>query len=95
MTTTQREESMNNMIKGYLNANTFLMKFINAFQSTLEAQNENIKFYIYKQNSFNILYKTTSLLKCQAASILTTFFLKKTQEQLMQSFIYKCEEILK
>ena len=95
MTTTHRGESINNMMKGYLDVNTSLMKFINAFQSVLEAQNENIEFCIYKQDSFNILYKTTSLLERQAASILTTFSLKKTQEQLMQSFMYKCEEIPK
>ena len=70
-----------------------LIKFINAFQSALEAQNENTEFRIYKQDNFNILYKTTSPLECQAASILTTFSLKKTQEQLMQSYMYRCEEI--
>jgi hypothetical protein len=95
MISTQRGESMNNMMKGYLDASTSLVKFINAFQSALEAQNENTEFRIYKQNNFNILYKTTSPLERQAASILTTFSLKKTQEQLMQSFMYKCEEISK
>ena len=95
MTTTQRGESMNNMMKGYLDASTSLMKFITAFQSALDAQNEKTEFRVYQQNNFNIIYKTTSPLEYQAASILTTYSLKKTQEQLMQSFMYKCEEISK
>ena len=95
MTTTQRGESMNNMMKGYLDASTSLMKFIAAFQSALDAQNKKTEFRVYQQNNFNILYKTTSPFEHQAASILTTYSLKKTQEQLMQSFMYKCEEIPK
>jgi hypothetical protein len=93
MTTTQRGESMNNMMKGYLDASTSLMKFISAFQSALDAQNEKTEFRVYQQDNFNILYKTPSPFERQAASILTTYSLKKTQEQLMQSFTYKCEEI--
>jgi len=95
MTTTQRGESMNNMMKGYLDASTSLMKFITAFQSALDAQNEKTEFRVYQQNNFNILYKTTSPFERQAASILTTYALKKTQDQLMQSFTYSCENISK
>ena len=47
MNTTQRGESMNNMIKGYLDASTSLMTFITAFQLALDAQNEKTEFYIY------------------------------------------------
>ncbi|CAG8682802.1 21731_t:CDS:2 [Gigaspora margarita] len=78
MTTTQHGESMNNMMKGYLDANTSLTAFILAFQSALDVQNEKTEFWIYQQNNFNITYKTTSLYKHQAASILTTYSLKKT-----------------
>ncbi|CAG8756020.1 1594_t:CDS:2 [Dentiscutata erythropus] len=93
ITTTQHGESMNNMIKGYLDANTSLTMFITAFQSALDTQNEKTEFRIYQQNNFNIIYKTTSIFEYQVASILTTYAFKKTQEQLMQSFMYKCEEI--
>ncbi|CAG8463551.1 7835_t:CDS:2 [Scutellospora calospora] len=89
MITTQCGESMNNMMKGYLDANTSLTAFIAAFQSALDTQNEKTKFRVYQQNNFNIIYKTTSIFERQAASILTTFAFKKIQEQLMQSFIYK------
>ena len=82
-------------MKGYLDASTSLMKFITAFQSALDAQNEKTEFFIYQQDNFNILYKTTSPFEYQAASILTTYAYKKIQEQLMQSFTYKCEEISK
>ena len=93
MTTTQREKSMNNMMKGYLDASTSLVSFITAFQSALDAQNEKTEFRVYQQNNFNILYKTSSPFERQSASILTTFSLKKTQEQLMQSFMYKCKKL--
>ncbi|CAB4405288.1 unnamed protein product [Rhizophagus irregularis] len=96
MTTTQHEESMNNMMKGYLDASTSLMTFITAFQSALNAQMEKTEFYVYQQDNFNVLlflYKTTSPFERQAASILTTYSLKRTQEQLMQSFTYSCENI--
>ncbi|CAG8594540.1 7362_t:CDS:2, partial [Funneliformis caledonium] len=47
MTTTQRKESMNNMMKGYLDASTSLVTFITAFQSALNTQNEKTEFCIY------------------------------------------------
>jgi len=47
MTTTQRDESMNNLMKGYLDASTSLTTFITAFESALDAQNENTEFRIY------------------------------------------------
>ncbi|CAG8850352.1 4763_t:CDS:1, partial [Racocetra persica] len=56
-------------------------------------QNEKTEFRIYQQNNFNIIYKTTSIFERQAASILTTYAFKKIQEQLMQSFMYKYEDI--
>ncbi len=36
MTTTQREESMNNLMKGYMDAITSLIAFLKAFESALE-----------------------------------------------------------
>ena len=48
MITTQHDKLMNNLMKGYLDASTFLITFITAFESALNAQNENIKFYIYQ-----------------------------------------------
>ncbi|CAB5117154.1 unnamed protein product [Rhizophagus irregularis] len=92
-TTTQREKSMNNIMKGYLDASTSLMIFITAFQSALDMQIKKTEFYVYQQDNFNILYLTTNLFKCQTVLILTTYSLKRIQEQLMQSFIYNCENI--
>src|SRR2546430_12086401 len=48
MTTTQCGESMNNMMKGYLDASTSLMKFIAAFQSALDAKNKKTEFRVYQ-----------------------------------------------
>jgi len=93
MISTQRGESMNNLIKGYLDANTSLSEFILAFASALETRKESSEFLEYKQNNFNILYKTASLFEQQVASLLTNYLFKKTQEQIIQSYSYKCEEI--
>ncbi|RIB30355.1 hypothetical protein C2G38_2152825 [Gigaspora rosea] len=70
MMTTQHGKPMNNIMKGYLDANTSLTTFITAFQSALNTQS-----------------------KKTAASILITYAFKKIQEQLMQLFIYKYEDI--
>ncbi len=93
MISTQRGESMNNLMKGYLDANTSLSEFISAFASALETRKESSEFLEYKQNNFNILYKTASPFEQQAASLLTNYSFKKTQEQIIQSYSYKCEEI--
>ncbi len=47
MTTTQCGKSMNNLMKGYLDASTSLITFITAFELALDAQNENTEFRIY------------------------------------------------
>ncbi len=60
MISTQRGESMNNLMKGYLDASTSLSEFISAFESALETRKESSKFLEYKQNNYDILYKTAS-----------------------------------
>ena len=84
---------MNNLVKGYMDANTSLSEFISAFESALETRNESFEFLEYKQNNYNVLYKTSSPFEQQAASLLTSYSLKKTQEQIIQSYSYKCEEM--
>ena len=93
MTTTQRGESMNNLMKGYLDASTSLTEFIYAFESVLDTRKENLEFSEYKQNNYNIIYKTNSPFEKQAASLLTSYLLKKIQEQIIESYSYICEEI--
>jgi hypothetical protein len=93
MISTQRGESMNNLMKGFLDASTSLSEFISAFESALEVRKESSEFLEYKQNNYNILYKTASPFERQAASLLTSYSLKKTQEQIIQSYSYKCEEM--
>src|SRR6266540_5970192 len=44
MISTQRGESMNNLMKGYLDASTSLSEFISAFESALETRKESSKF---------------------------------------------------
>lgn len=93
MITTQRAESMNNLMKQYLDASTSLTEFINAFESVLDTRKENTEFSKYKQIHYNIVLKTSSPFEKQAASLLTNYSLKKIQEQIIESFSYKCEEI--
>jgi hypothetical protein len=52
MTTTQRKESNNNMMKGYLDVSTSLMTFITAFQSALDAQIEKTEFLCISTKQF-------------------------------------------
>lgn len=93
MNTTQRAESMNNLMKQYLDASTSLTEFISAFESVLDTRKEKTEFLEYKQKHYNIIFKTSSPFEKQAAALLTNYSLKKTQEQIIESFSYKCEEI--
>lgn len=93
MVTTQRAESMNNLMKRYLDASTSLTEFLSAFESVLDARKESTEFSEYKQNHHNVMLKTSSPFEKQAASLLTNYSFKKTQEQIIESFSYKCEEI--
>ncbi|RIB29427.1 hypothetical protein C2G38_2155523 [Gigaspora rosea] len=63
MTTTQYEESMNNMMKGYLDANTSLNAFISAFQSALEAASILTTYALKKLNNnyYNQLCKNVRI----------------------------------
>ena len=60
MITTQRGESMNNLMKGYLDASTSLTEFIYAFESVLDTRKKNFEFSEYKQKNYNVIYKTNS-----------------------------------
>ncbi|CAG8778418.1 3059_t:CDS:2, partial [Gigaspora margarita] len=91
MTTTQRGESMNHLMKGYMDATTSLLAFIQAFETALDSCKEYIELEIYRQDNNNITFQTTSLYEKQAAHFLTKYALRKTQEQLIQSFNYKCK----
>ena len=90
---TQRAESMNSLMKRYLDASTSLTEFISAFESVLNTRKENSEFLGYKQKNYNIIYKTSSPYEKQAASLLTNYSLKKTQDQIIESYSYKCEEM--
>jgi hypothetical protein len=93
MSTTQRAESMNNLMKGYINATTSMSTFLKAFESALDSRQQTVEFSRYKEHTLNLVYKTTSPFEKQAATVLTIYALNKFQEQLLQSSCYKCEEI--
>jgi len=93
MSSTQRAESMNNFMKGYMNATTSMSTFLNAFESALDSRQQTLEFSQYKEYTLNLIYKTPSPFEKQAALVLTIYALNKFQEQLLQSSCYKCEEI--
>lgn len=94
MSSTQRGESMNNLMKGYMDASTSMSRFLNAFESALNSRKQDVEFVKYKESTLNVIYKTISPFEKQAATVLTIYALRKFQEQLLQSSCYKCEEIL-
>ncbi|CAG8462652.1 147_t:CDS:2 [Scutellospora calospora] len=95
MTTTQRGESMNNLMKGYMDATTSLTAFLKAFENALEHNKENVEFIKYQENNFNNYIITKSLFEKQASKLLTNYALKKTRIQLLESMAYKCEETIR
>jgi hypothetical protein len=95
MSSTQRAESMNNLMKGYMSATTSLTSFLNAFDTALDARKQSAEFTKYKEYSTNIIYKTSSPYEKQASTVLTNYALIKTQQQLSLSYSYKCEELLR
>ncbi|CAB4392780.1 unnamed protein product [Rhizophagus irregularis] len=94
MTSTQRGESMNNLMKGYMDASHSLLDFLKAFESALEQRENDLQLAKYKQIHENVTFKTLSPLEYQASEILTNYALKLTQEQLLQSTSYLCIELL-
>ena len=52
-----------------------------------------MEFAKYCENYTNIRLITKNLYKKQAMKLLTRYALKKTQTQLLESSMYKCQEI--
>ena len=93
MTTIQCEESMNNLIKGYMNTSTSLLSFLSAFMSALETRKDSVEFFKYKEISCDIILKTLSFYEKQSSFLFTQYAFKKIQNQLLDLLSYKCEEI--
>ena len=95
MTTTGRKESMNNLMKGYMDAITSLIAFLKAFESALDQRKEDLEFVKFREDYTNTKLVTKSPYEKQAMDLLTNYALSKTQKQLLESTMYKCEEIIK
>ncbi|CAG8744460.1 19974_t:CDS:2 [Gigaspora margarita] len=67
ITTTQREESMNNLMKGYMDAMTSLTTFLKPFELVLEQRKEATKFIKYQENNKSIKLVTSSPYEKQAS----------------------------
>ncbi|CAG8712771.1 15348_t:CDS:2, partial [Cetraspora pellucida] len=65
MTTIQRGESIDNLMKGYIDATTLLTAFLKAFKNALEYNKENVEFIKYQENNFNNYIITKSLFEKQ------------------------------
>ncbi|CAG8841404.1 6397_t:CDS:2, partial [Gigaspora margarita] len=83
ITTTQRGESMNNLIKGYLDTMTSLTVFLKAFESALEQRKEATEFTKYQKKNEIIKLVTSSPYKKQASDddIEITFQVERFQSQ--------------
>jgi zinc finger SWIM domain-containing protein 3 len=92
MTTSQRGESMNNLLKYYMDATTTLRTFLEAFACALEVRNEVEEFAKYREENFSLRFRTGSPLEQQAYALFTWYAFQKLQEQLIQSQSYRCSE---
>ena len=93
MTTTQRGESMNSLMKGYIDSTTSLVNFLKAFESALEQRKDDAEFLKFRENNKPGSLLTTSPYENQASELLTKYALTKTQQQLLQCMSYKSEKI--
>jgi hypothetical protein len=93
MTTTQRGESMNNLLKYYMDSTTSLSTFLEAFTSALEARDEAEEFLKFKEENYALPSRTGGPFELQAYSLFTWYAFKKFQDQLVLSQSYRCSEI--
>jgi zinc finger SWIM domain-containing protein 3 len=93
MTTTQRGESMNSLMKGYMDATTSLTNFLKAFESALEQRKDDREFAKFYEDNKVISLLTANPHEKQASELLTRYAFKKTQKQLSQCMSYKSEKI--
>ena len=93
MTTTQRGESMNSLMKGYMNATTSLVNFLKAFESALEQRKEATEFARFCEDNKVVSLITASPYEKQASELLTKYAFTKTQTQLSQCMSYKSRKI--
>ena len=77
-----------------MDATHSLLDFLKAFESALEQRDVDLQLSRYRQNHYNVIFKTMSPFECQAAEVLTNYALKLTQEQLLQASNYSCVELL-
>src|SRR2546421_666264 len=60
MTTTGRGESMNSLMKGYMDATVSLTKFLKAFESALDQRKNDKKFAKFREENKSIALLTAS-----------------------------------
>ncbi|PKK74204.1 hypothetical protein RhiirC2_821660 [Rhizophagus irregularis] len=81
-------------MKGYMDSTNSLLDFLKAFESALDQRNSDLQLVKYRQNHLFVILKTLSPYKYQVAEVLTNYALKLTQEQLLQSTVYSCVELV-
>lgn len=69
-------------MKGYMDSTNSLLDFLKAFESALEQRNSDLQLVKYRQNHLNVILKTLN------------YALKLIQEQLLQSTVYSCVELV-
>src|SRR4051794_30101538 len=71
MSTTQRGESMNSLMKGYMDATTSLTNFLKEFESALEQRKEDANLVKFCEDNKVVLLLTASPYEKQASELLT------------------------
>ncbi|CAG8571630.1 3089_t:CDS:1, partial [Paraglomus occultum] len=90
MTTTQRGESMNALLKHFFDANTSLKEFLEAFASAVESRKEAEDYAAFKENNLSTRCKSGNPFEEQANCLYTRYAFYKIQEQIHKSMNYKC-----
>ena len=58
-------------MKGYMDATHSLLDFLKAFESALEQRDIDLQLSKYRQNHYNVIFKTMSPFEYQAAELCT------------------------
>ena len=92
MTTTQRCESINSFLKGYMNAHTSLKSFLDQFEKATDRREQSRELVIVNAQRNQQKMKTGHPLEAEAGAYLTPYAYQKAQEQLHCSLSYSCVE---
>jgi hypothetical protein len=93
MSSTQRGESMNRLLKNFVDSKTTLTEFLAAFERALDHREEAEHVAAYKELVYPIRQTFQNPIENQAANCLTQYAWKKFSAEWNTKDAYACEEI--